>query len=179
MILSKFAAVSAVLLALGAGQVLADDMADMKPMVTKAINNKGAEIGTVAVSGGKTGVVLRIDLSAGALAPGWHGMHFHAVGDCSDLEKFKNSKAHVNHGDGKHGLLNPAGPENGDLPNLYVNADGSAHAEVASQLVNLKDGPAALLDTDGSALVIHAAEDDHMSQPIGNSGARLVCAVIR
>ena len=40
-------------------------------------------------------------------------------------------------------------------------------------------GPgAALLDTDGSALVIHANPDDQSSQPIGGAGARVACGTI-
>ncbi|HBX92207.1 MAG TPA: superoxide dismutase, partial [Hyphomonas sp.] len=36
-----------------------------------------------------------------------------------------------------------------------------------------------LLDEDGSALIIHEAEDDHMTQPIGGAGARVACGVIQ
>ena len=36
-----------------------------------------------------------------------------------------------------------------------------------------------LLDADGSSLVIHAAADDYVTDPSGNSGARIACAVIR
>jgi Cu-Zn family superoxide dismutase len=78
-----------------------------------------------------------------------------------------------------HGLLNPAANETGDLPNLFAGADGAATAEVFSPLVSLTAaGRQALLDADGSALVIHAAPDDHLSQPIGGAGARVACAVI-
>ena len=35
-----------------------------------------------------------------------------------------------------------------------------------------------LMDEDGSALIIHEAEDDHISQPIGGAGGRVACAVI-
>ena len=38
---------------------------------------------------------------------------------------------------------------------------------------------ASLIDADGAALVIHAAADDYMADPSGNSGARIACAVIR
>ena len=74
-----------------------------------------------------------------------------------------------------HGLLNPAANETGDLPNLYVGADGVGNAEVFSGLVTLK----ALKDADGSAVVIHANPDDHMAQPIGGAGARVACAVVK
>ena len=143
------------------------------------ISNAGTEIGSASVRGGAHGVVVRIELMPGSLTPGWHGLHFHAVGDCSDRDKFLNAKAHVNHNGAPHGLLNPGGPEAGDLPNLWVMQDGSARAEIASQLVRLRDGPHALLTAFGSSLIIHAGEDDHASQPIGNSGARVACAVIK
>jgi superoxide dismutase, Cu-Zn family len=35
-----------------------------------------------------------------------------------------------------------------------------------------------VLDDDGSAIVIHATADDYRSQPSGNSGDRIACAVI-
>jgi superoxide dismutase, Cu-Zn family len=143
------------------------------------IGNDGKEIGSAELRSGGTGIVMRIELNAGALTPGWHGMHFHAVGDCSDTDKFKNSKAHVNHTGAPHGLLNPRGPEAGDLPNLWAAADGSANAEIASPLVGLTQGANALRDSDGSALIIHAREDDHWSQPIGNAGDRTSCALIK
>ena len=37
---------------------------------------------------------------------------------------------------------------------------------------------AALLDGDGSALVVHAMPDDFTSDPAGGSGARVACGVI-
>jgi Cu-Zn family superoxide dismutase len=35
-----------------------------------------------------------------------------------------------------------------------------------------------LADANGGAIVIHAAADDHLTQPIGGAGARLACGVI-
>jgi len=90
---------------------------------TPVIDTKGAAIGRLVLRGGAAGVVIRVQLQAGALAPGWHGVHLHAVGDCSDTEKFMNSKAHLNHDNRKHGLLNGEGPDNGDLPNVFAAPD--------------------------------------------------------
>lgn len=151
------------------------------PFQAPIIGNQGQTIGRVTLRGGESAVVARIEIGPGGLTPGWHGLHFHAVGDCSDTAKFEASKGHVNHEQSKHGLLNPEGPDEGDLPNIFAAADGSANAEVSTLLISLRaqDQDPGLLDADGSALVIHANEDDHMSQPIGGAGARVACAVIK
>ena len=93
---------------------------------------EGKPIGRIAVRDGANALVMRVTIEPGGLAPGWHGLHFHAIGDCSDPGKFEKSKAHVNHDNAKHGLLYPEGPDEGDLPNILANADGSANAEVTS-----------------------------------------------
>ena len=142
------------------------------------INNAGKKIGEVKLTQGTEGVVVNI--KAQGLPPGYHGMHFHAVGNCSDNDKgFKLSKGHVNPLKKPHGFVNPKGPHEGNLPNLVVAADGSVEVEMYTQMVSLTSGNANLLDKDGSALIIHANKDDHNAQPIGGSGARIGCAVIK
>ena len=80
-----------------------------------------------------------------------------------------------------HGLLNPEANDSGDLPNVFAGADGSATAEAYSTLVSLKGagGRPALLDADGSSIVVHASPDDHTTQPIGGAGARAACGVFK
>jgi superoxide dismutase, Cu-Zn family len=145
----------------------------------------GDAVGTATLTEAPDGVLIRIELEAGALTPGWHGVHLHEKADCSDAA-YKTAGAHVGHGTGKqHGLLNPAGPEFGDLPNLYApaKAGGMFGAEMFSTLVTLSPtemgGRAPLLDADGSALIIHARPDDHLTQPIGGAGDRVACAAIQ
>ncbi|KQT60827.1 superoxide dismutase [Methylobacterium sp. Leaf456] len=140
-------------------------------------NGKGETIGKIMIRDGANSLVMRVTVQAGGLPPGWHGIHFHAVGDCSDPEKFEKSKSHVNHDQSKHGLLNPDGPDEGDLPNVFAAADGSVNAEVSSETPLTGEG--GLRDGDGSALIVHANEDDHTTQPIGGAGPRIGCAVIK
>lgn len=141
------------------------------------INNDGAVIGSVDVKQGAQGVV--IDIDAHDLPPGKHGMHFHKVGDCSDHTAFKTAGGHIMPSGKPHGFLNPKGPHEGNLPNLIVRDDGTVQVELYSDMVTMDHGPAALLDDDGSALIIHTNEDDHMSQPIGGSGARIACVAFK
>ncbi|MCG5236140.1 superoxide dismutase family protein [Xanthobacter oligotrophicus] len=149
------------------------------PTVVKAdlVGNNGKPIGTATATGTDRVTIVRLALQPGAIPPGWHGIHFHAVADCSDTEKFLASKAHVNHGGKAHGLLNPNGPDEGDLPNIFAGADGSVSAEVTSP-VGLT-GANGLLSATGFALVVHAAPDDHTTQPIGGAGARIACAAFK
>ena len=141
-------------------------------------NSTGASVGSATVTEAPNGVLLHIE--AKGLPPGWHGLHFHETGDCSKAD-FTSAGGHVHAMATKtHGLLNPDANEAGDLPNLYVAADGSAVVDLFSTYVSLKGGGArpALADKDGSALVIHANADDYRTQPIGGAGARIVCGVI-
>lgn len=142
-------------------------------------NASGKAIGTISLKETASGVLLRVDVRG--LPPGWHGMHFHEKGDCADAA-FKAAGGHVHSTKPVvHGFMVAGANDAGDLPNLHVGAEGRAVVELHSALASLKgaDGRPALLDTDGSALVVHANPDDYATQPIGGAGDRIACAVIR
>ena len=154
------------------------------PVTSWIVNGEGAPIGRAMVREGPGGVLVRLAFDEGALPAGWHGVHVHAIGDCSDAASgFHVSGVHEGFGDETaHGLANPAGPEDGDFPNLYAPASGAFGAEFYNERLTLTrddNGRGRLLDADGSALVIHAGPDDQESQPIGGAGARLACAAFR
>lgn len=151
----------------------------------KFIDREGADAGyTVLADAPNGGVLMRIDL--GGLSQGWHAIHLHQIGDCSDIaEGFKASGGHINPDGLAHGLLNPDGPERADIPNIYAGADGRATAEIFSQMVALFPSEAAeasdahpIIDEDGFAIVVHANQDDHLTQPIGGAGPRVACAAV-
>jgi Cu-Zn family superoxide dismutase len=141
-------------------------------------NGAGADLGHVMLTAAPNGVLLRVQ--AKGLPPGWHGLHFHEKADCSKAD-FTSAGGHV-HGKATmtHGLLNPDANEAGDLPNLYVAADGTGTAEIFYSYVSIggSEGRENLADADGSAIVIHANADDHTTQPIGGAGARIACGVV-
>ena len=126
--------------------------------------------------------VVHVDVKLTGLPPGPHGIHFHAVGLCEGTgaaAAFATAGAHFNPLGRQHGLDNAAGPHAGDAPNFTVAADGTARATFTTDRVSLTEGSTTLFDADGSAIVIHAAADDQISQPAGNAGARIACGVVR
>jgi Cu-Zn family superoxide dismutase len=135
-------------------------------------------IGQVSVVGSAHATLIRITIQSGGLTPGWHGVHFHAVGDCSDAGQYLAAKGIVDRVGRSHGLLNPDGPKEGDLPNIYAAPDGSVNVELLSHAVRML-GPTGLVEGPGSALIIHANEDDQITQPVGGAGGRVACAVIK
>ena len=147
---------------------------DMAPIEAVIIGVDGTEIGEVKLVQAPAGVLGEVVLNPGAVTPGWHGLHIHQVGDCSDVGSFKMSGGHMGLIPGGHGLLNPIGPEAGDLPNFYASADGSGAMEFFTSITSLDQ----IRDMDNSALVMHQNRDDHISQPIGGSGPRVACAVL-
>lgn len=142
------------------------------------VNGSGARIGRAVLTQGATGLLIRIE--AEGLTPGWHGVHIHTTGQCD--APFTSAGAHINHGEPRapHGLLNPGGPDDGDLPNIHADAAGRVRAEVFTSRARIaSEGPGQWLwDADGSALVIHANADDHTTQPIGGAGDRVACGVM-
>jgi len=135
------------------------------------VNATGQSIGSVRAWQTTGGVSFHIEASG--LPHGVHGVHVHAVGRCEGPDS-ASAGSHWNPAGKKHGLNNPAGPHAGDMPNVEVAANGVLSATVVLAGASM----ASLLDADGAALLIHAGADDYMTDPSGNSGARIACAVI-
>lgn len=155
------------------------------PRTVWIVGANGAAVGQATFAEAPTGVLIKLEFSDHALAPGWHGVHAHSVGDCSDVAAgFHASGGHVGVGGRvQHGLMNPAGPEAGDLPNIFAPPAGAFSAEFFSDRLTLGatriGNRQPLLDADGAALVVHANPDDQTSQPIGGAGPRIACAALK
>ena len=166
---------AAMLVAVGAWSADDASAGDVAKASAEIVNPAGETIGNATFEQAPTGVLMYVKVSG--LEPGGHGIHLHAVGACSP--DFGAAMGHINPEGKAHGLRHPNGPDNGDLPNLYVGSDGEAEAEFFTRLVSVVEGDApALLDEDGSAVVIHANPDDHLTQPIGGAGGRVACGVV-
>lgn len=138
-------------------------------------NAGGKSVGTARLRSTKEGVA--ISMRVNDLPPGLHAVHIHATGKCEG-PAFASAGGHFNPDNMKHGLKNPDGPHAGDLPDLYVNKDGVGQYEVLVQNVTLSGGKQSILDPEARAIVIHATADDNMTDPAGNSGDRIACAVL-
>jgi superoxide dismutase, Cu-Zn family len=140
-------------------------------------NGIGESAGTVTVTESKYGLVFSPELKG--LPAGLHGFHVHENGSCMPADKDGKpvpALAAGGHYDpaktGKHGF--PWGDGHlGDLPALYVNADGVADQPVLAPRLKLSDLP-------GHSLMVHAGGDNHSDHPapLGGGGARMVCGVI-
>ena len=112
----------------------------------------------------------------GFAANSHHGIHVHEKGDCSSADA-SSAGGHFNPTTQAHGRASREAPHHaGDMDNLVADGDGVAQVNVHMHGVTLGGG--APNDIAGKALVVHAAPDDYTSQPSGNSGARVACAVI-
>jgi Cu-Zn family superoxide dismutase len=106
--------------------------------------------------------------------PGAKGFHVHEKGDCSDA-KAMSTGGHFNPGKARHGA--PGQGHAGDLGNLVFDASGKAAVDVRVSGISVsRDAPNGII---GRGLIVHAGEDDLKTDPTGNAGGRVACAVIR
>lgn len=141
------------------------------PASANFASGEGAPLGSVTVEDGANGLVIR--LAGSAMPAGTHGIHLHTVGKCEG-PKFESAGSHWNPDNKKHGSANPEGPHKGDLPNVDVATDGTLTTVLTVAGVTRAD----LADADGTAIVIHAKADDNKTDPSGESGDRIACAVL-
>jgi len=118
---------------------------------------------------------VRVAGEVRGLVPGSeHGFHIHEKGDCGD--NGNASGGHFNPTGGTHGKFGAPGSHAGELPSLVADAKGVARFSVEDHSISLT--PGAANSVVGRALVVHRDPDDFTTQPAGNSGPRIACAVI-
>ncbi|ORV51523.1 superoxide dismutase [Mycolicibacter engbaekii] len=148
-------------------------------------------------AGGKEFATVTVrTTSAGVLTPGFHGLHIHAVGKCEADSvaptggapgSFLSAGGHFQApGHNEH-------PQSGDLTSLQVRSDGSGLLVTTTDAFTKAD----LLAGDGTAIVIHADDDNFANIPAdrytqvngtpgpdqttlttGDAGKRIACGVI-
>lgn len=116
---------------------------------------------------------IRIKAEINGLTPGKHGFHIHEFGDCACADGTCTG-SHYNPTNQPHG--GPHSPQQhvGDFGNVVANEEGNAIYNELNTHISL-NGPHSII---GRGIIIHADEDDLVSQPTGNAGARIGCGVI-
>jgi superoxide dismutase, Cu-Zn family len=142
--------------------------------VAEILPTEGNDVrGTVRLSGGNG--TVRIAGTITGLEAGAHGFHIHQFGDCSAPDA-SSAGDHFNPHDDPHG--SPRDLENahhvGDLGNITANERGEVKLDIEDNEMQLS-GPESVI---GKAMVVHADQDDFVTQPSGNSGARVGCGKI-
>lgn len=129
--------------------------------------------GTVTFTqvGDKVRVVAEVKgLKAGAE----HGFHIHEKGDCSSGDGMSTG-GHFNPGGKGHAHHSNSERHAGDLPSLVADTQGTARLSITLDLLKVAPGANSVV---GRGLIVHRDPDDYKTQPTGNAGPRVACAVI-
>ncbi len=127
--------------------------------------------GVVTFTKTDNGIKVVADLEG--LSEGKHGFHIHEYGDCTKPDG-TSTGGHFNPENVNHGAPTDAVRHVGDLGNVEAGPDGRAHYEWTDTMISFS-GKHSII---GRGIIVHAGEDDLVSQPTGNAGARVACGVI-
>jgi superoxide dismutase, Cu-Zn family len=178
--MKKFASIVVMLVAvliLAAGPSTADEDTIVITMHALTPEGTAEQIGTVTVSQTVHGLLFAPDLKG--LPPGLRGFHLHENPDCGPKEedgRMVPGKAAGGHYDpqGTDSHEGPFGEGHlGDLPVLYVDADGRATLPVLAPRLELSD-------LQGLSLMVHAGGDNYADDPKPDGGGekRIACGVV-
>lgn len=149
-----------------------ENMSDIEKAVAVLQPTEGNKVkGTITFleDGGEVSITGFIE----GLTPGLHGFHVHEYGDCSasDASSAGDHFAPINN---HHGEMGADSSHAGDLGNIEADENGKAEIDIKSAKLSFY-GESSII---GRALVVHSGKDDLTTQPSGNSGSRVACAVI-
>lgn len=161
------------------GAVNAAETALSVPMSFITDSGTGSVSGEIVVTQSAYGLIFTPALSG--LSPGIHGFHLHENGSCNPGVKDGKPVAGLSAGGhfdpqktGAHG--SPYGDGHmGDLPPIYVDADGKAITPVLAPRLRSLDS------LHGLSLMLHVGGDNHHDHPTaqGGGGTRMVCGVVK
>jgi Cu-Zn family superoxide dismutase len=152
--------------------------ADVKPMAHAVLEPRSGSNVTGTVDFATTangGLMVRSYIKNAA--PGEHGFHIHAIGDCSSADA-KSAGGHFNPTGENHGAPKAFDHHAGDLGNVEVASNGMGSAETIIAKPG-HSGFAGWSTIIGKSIVLHEKRDDLKTQPSGDAGSRVACGVIK
>jgi superoxide dismutase, Cu-Zn family len=185
-VVAAAAALASVAFATGIGLALASDDGDESGKRAFAVlrDASGQQVGFAVFRERRGATAVQAEVRQ--VAPGFHGFHVHAVGQC--VPPYTSASGHYNPTGAAHG------DHAGDLPTLLVNQNGTGRLEFDTDRFSIGD----LFDADGSALIVHAGRDNYANIPTryhshtedtfgpdsetratGDAGARAACGVVQ
>jgi Cu-Zn family superoxide dismutase len=124
----------------------------------------------------QVGDKVRVVADVSGLNPGQeHAFHVHEAGDCSSGDGM-STKGHFNPTGKPHAHYSTPERHAGDMPALKADANGNAKLDTTLDVMSVNPGPTSIV---GRGLIVHAGSDDYKTQPTGNAGGRIACAVIQ
>jgi len=142
--------------------------AQLKPTIGNNVS------GTVNFIQRDNKVVVNVDIQG--LPPSTeHGFHVHEKGDCSSGDGMSTG-GHFNPTAKEHAAHAAMNHHAGDLPSLTSDLSGRVKLSFESTSFSVVSGETSVV---GRGLIVHRDADDYKTQPTGNSGPRVACAVIQ
>jgi len=147
-----------------------------RTLVVPIKTSSGQDAGSAAFKESKDGKQLTITVKLKNIPFGEHAVHIHQNPVC-DAPDFKTAGGHFNPDGKQHGMMNPMGHHNGDLPqNISI---GEKHTgEITYKVDYLTLEPGAPTSVLGRSIMVHEKADDMKTDPTGNAGNRIACGVI-
>jgi superoxide dismutase, Cu-Zn family len=161
--------------ALSAAVLLAACATPSGPSATAELQPTNGNSASGVVNFVQNGDKVMVSLDIKGLKPNAeHGFHVHDKGDCSSGDGMSTG-GHFNpltKGHGAHGVNEHHA---GDLPALKADANGNVKMNFESRTIAVGAGAT---DVVGRGMIVHRDPDDYKTQPTGNAGPRIACAVI-
>ncbi len=142
--------------------------------IAEVHTGEGEVMGEVTFTQTRDGVEVEGFLEG--LDEGPKGFHVHEYGECEPPD-FMSAGGHFNPTDAPHGGPHDDHDERhaGDFGNIEFDEEGVAEFNFVDDKVTLGEGETNIV---GQSLIVHYEEDDLVSQPVGEAGARAGCGII-
>lgn len=146
------------------------------PIALAKLESTKGNTATGTVTFTQVGDKVRVEANLSGLKPNAeHGFHIHEKGDCSSGDGMSTG-GHFNPLGKPHGSHEGMERHAGDLPALKADAAGHAKISVMMDVITVSPGATSVI---GRGMIVHRDADDYKTQPTGNAGPRIACAVIQ